>query len=179
VPGPGSRELPAEIRRHFLCPGQVGPTGLGFPRRSLHPVGATGGRLLGPPQPAEADRSLPEKRSPGGCFLRPTPLTPGHNPSSPEMSIRHSNMNSRFGIRARQKCISKDTFRGVKICLRMDLIQLRPLPPLLHWQKQFEDTPLSFFALHFDPSLVGFDDFFAVEQADAHSLLLSRLKRPK
>jgi hypothetical protein len=37
------------------------------------------------------------------------------------------------------------------------------LPLLLHGQKQLEGTPLSSLALHFDSSLVGLDDLFAVE----------------
>jgi len=65
VPGPGSRALPAEIMRRLLGPGRVGPTGLGFPRRFPLRVGVAGGRPIGPPHPAEADRSLPEKGSPG------------------------------------------------------------------------------------------------------------------
>ena len=36
-------------------------------------------RPMGPPLPAEAGRSLPEKGSPNRCFLRATPLTPGHD----------------------------------------------------------------------------------------------------
>ena len=87
VPGPGSRALPAEIMRHLLFPGPVGPTGLGLPWRFPLLVGAAGGRLISPPHPAEIGRSLPEKGSPGRCFLRATPLTPGHDPSIPEMSI--------------------------------------------------------------------------------------------
>jgi len=31
LPGPGSRALPAEIMRHLLLSGLVGPTGLGSP----------------------------------------------------------------------------------------------------------------------------------------------------
>jgi hypothetical protein len=84
VPGPGSRALPAEIMRRLLLPGPVWPTGLGFPWRLPFLVGATGGRPIGPTHPAEADRSPQEKGSPGRCFLRATPLTPGHNLSMPE-----------------------------------------------------------------------------------------------
>jgi hypothetical protein len=86
VPGPGSRALPAEIMRHLLFPGPVGPTGLGFPWGFPLLAGAAGGRPIGPPHPAEIGRSLQEKGSPGRCFLRATPLTPGHNPSIPELS---------------------------------------------------------------------------------------------
>ena len=76
--GPGSRALPAETMRHLLFPGRVGPTGLGSPRPFAILVGATGGRPMGPPHPAEVGLSVPEKGSPGRCFLRATPLTPGH-----------------------------------------------------------------------------------------------------
>ena len=49
-------------------------------------LGATGGRPMGPPLLAEVGLSLQEKCSPGRCFLRAQPLTPGHNPSTPEIS---------------------------------------------------------------------------------------------
>ena len=76
--GPGSRALPAETMRQLPFPGPVGPTGLASPRRFTILVGATGGRPMGPSHPAETGLSLPEKGSPGRCFLRATPLTPGH-----------------------------------------------------------------------------------------------------
>ena len=77
--GPGSRTLPAEIMRRLPFPGPVGPTGLGSPRRFAIPVGATGGRPMGPPHPAEAGLSLQKRLPPGRCFLRATPLTPSHD----------------------------------------------------------------------------------------------------
>jgi hypothetical protein len=77
--GPGSRALPAEIMRHHPLPGRVGQTGLGSMRRFAVRVGATGGRPMGPPHPAEAGLSLLEKGSPDRCFLRAMPLTPGHD----------------------------------------------------------------------------------------------------
>jgi hypothetical protein len=42
-------------------------------------------RPIGPPHPAEADRSLQEERQPGRCFLRTRSLPPGHDSSIPEM----------------------------------------------------------------------------------------------
>jgi hypothetical protein len=71
--------LPTETMRHLPFSGPVRPTGLERPRRLAILVGETGGRPIGPTHPAEADRSLPEKGSPGRCFPRATPLTPGHN----------------------------------------------------------------------------------------------------
>ena len=59
--------------------------------------GRPAGRPIGPPHSAEAGRSLQEEGQPSRCFLRPSSLPPGHDPSIPEMSIRHKRFPDRAG----------------------------------------------------------------------------------
>jgi hypothetical protein len=84
VPGPGLRALPAEIMRHLLFPGRVGPTGLGSPGWFSAP-GRNDRRSHDRPTSSCGSRSEP----PGKGLTRPmlsagNALDPGPRPKLPE-----------------------------------------------------------------------------------------------